>query len=120
MTSWPSQLPQAPVMRGMADSPASTMLRTQMDGGVAKVRRAGTAAAEPLVCVFVMTGAQWLLLRGWFRDSLGDGSLPYSWRHPTTGVAGTFRFTGAPTADPIKPMAGGGRFRVTCPLEALP
>ena len=117
MPSWPVDLPPLVTTAGFLETYPWGNLRTEMDAGPAKVRRRTTAAARPIACQIKCTGDQLTDLENFIHADLADGVLPFTWVHPRTQLAATFRFREPPS---WVPSSGGQTWTVTLPLEVLP
>lgn len=105
-------------MEGIAYTPASNVIRTPMDAGVAKARRRFTAVPETLTFNLVITEEQLQVLQDFVEITLSD-VLPFDWidfRKPT-GTAVTYRFTKRPTFTPRS--AAGNRWVAAIEVEQL-
>ncbi|MDH3997701.1 MAG: hypothetical protein OET90_02575 [Desulfuromonadales bacterium] len=115
---WPVTLPQKPLRRGFSESAPKQLLRTQMDVGPAKIRRRFTAAVRPFAIILKLTSAQVQIFDDFYNEDCAAGSLPFSWTHPRTGAAATFRFAGD---EPPSYVPGGGDWwTITFNLELMP
>lgn len=94
--AWPTSLPQKLLAEGYGEKlDDSTVIRTKMDIGPAKVRRRSTSTVEPIKGSMWLTSAQWSTLRFFYYTTLAR-ALKFSWVHPTTGAAVNLRFVTAP------------------------
>lgn len=116
MPSWPSTLPQTPLLRSYGETPPNLVLRTSMDAGPAKVRRRFTAGVRQFSFDFQLTGAQLEILDSFFMDDLAAGSTAFDFPSPRTGDPVQMRFTEAPQYS----ARGGDIWIVKLSLEALP
>jgi hypothetical protein len=73
MATWPSTLPQPTANFGL--NPQDQTVRTDMEGGAARVRRRSSARNDRVTVALRLTAAQFATLRAWFDDA-------------TTGIAG--------------------------------
>lgn len=114
---WPTSLP-VPLVEGISYTPGQNVIRSQMDAGVAKMRRRFTAVPETLTFNLVLIEAQVQVLQDFVEITLAD-VLPFDWidfRKPTgTGV--TYRFTKRPGFTPRS--AAGNRWVAAIELEQL-
>lgn len=93
MAVWPASLPQdLQASPGLDEQPPDVMLETQMDAGPPKARRRFTAGFRPIKGTVEVTITQRNTLDDFFVNTLAGGTLPFDWKHPTTGAAATFRF----------------------------
>lgn len=113
---WPSELQDIINEAGFGHDMGDTVLRSEMDVGVAKLRRTSTRPIDGFNCTINLTSAQYSIYYSYFNTSLNGGVTPFSFDHPITGVATDFRFVGAPGVRSL----GGGNFQVTMQWEKLP
>lgn len=121
--AWPASLPQEMTIQGYQEPLGkNSNIRTQMDVGEAKVRGRSTAIIKPIVGTVVMTSDQVDTLITFYFTTLGDGSgdggggvKRFTWIHPRTGAAETFRFVEEPVVGPMHP-----RYIISMVLEILP
>jgi hypothetical protein len=113
---WPSGLPQRPSVGGYQERFAETALRTPMEAGAAKLRQRFTAAPRQIEVSFRMTAAQVALMRVFYEETAGGGTLPFDWIHPRGGGTSSFRFVEAPRVS----ATSATLFSVTAKLEELP
>lgn len=113
---WPSDLPDAVLEDGYAESMADNMIRSPMDVGPPKVRRRGTSAPRAIALRQLLTTAQVANLETFYYSTTSGGSLAFTWEHPRTGSSSSMRFTGPPAISP----AGPGRWIASYGLEVLP
>lgn len=116
MADWPLSLPQDVSSNNYQETPPNTIIRSQVEVGIAKQRSRTTGAARPISATLFLTLAQVEILDDFYTNDLGFGALSFDWKHPRTGLAATFRFTDVPTY----PATSSVTFRVTLPLEILP
>ena len=114
---WPPSLPQSPLGDSFAEQPPNLIVRSPMDVGPAKVRRRSTAGVSRLQMAFRLTPAQLATFRTFLHNDIQDRALQFTWVHPVTGVAGSFRIVEQPTWEPI---SGGLAWKLTLALEMLP
>ncbi|MEN6538924.1 MAG: hypothetical protein ABFC67_04865 [Mizugakiibacter sp.] len=115
--TWPATLPPPIADNSTAYSGVSNVLRTEMDAGVAKVRRRFTAVATPFACTLRLTQAQYQTLITFYATTLQD-ALPFDWTDFRTGVTATYRFVQRPAGQYIQGSVN--RWQVTLQLELLP
>ena len=115
---WPASLP-VPLVEGVSYSSQDNIIRSQMDAGVAKIRRRYTAVPEDVSFQLLLTLAQLQTLVD-FHDITLKGVLPFDWiefRKPEAdwGTLVTYRFKSRPTFAPVH----GALWRATLELELL-
>jgi len=69
MATWPATLP-APLQSGYALKPVDQLVRTDMEGGSARVRRVTTVRNDTVSLGWKLTDAQLLIFRNWFDDAV--------------------------------------------------
>lgn len=115
--AWPGTLPAAPKY-GFAEKRQTNIAFFAPDVGPPKMRRRSTAVCVVCTANFEMTDAQLVDFNTFFETTLADGTLPYTWNHPRTGVSYTWAFSPseAPTVTAIT-----YRFnQVDCSILRLP
>jgi hypothetical protein len=120
--AWPSNLPDKQFMDGLSVGRKSQFIETPMEFA-AKRRRRYTAQRRPWTVRVRFTRAQVEFFDTWFDDTLGGGTLPFSWRHPITQAVVSMHF--AANGEPSwVPVASGTRdtalWEATFNLEILP
>lgn len=116
-TPWPASLPQRPQADDFSETPPNLLVRSTTDTGPAKVRRRTTAGVTKMRASFRLTAAQLDAFRSFYAVDIEHGALPFSWTHPVTGAAGTYRIAQPPT---YAAVAAGVAWLVTLELELLP
>ena len=114
---WPSSLPQYVLAAGYEEAAPSTTIRTEMTGGVPKVRRNRTAAVRPVRCQLRLTYAQRDVLDGFYGSDTLGGALPFDWVHPVSRAPVEMMFAGVPTYAPAQNAA---HLIASLSLEILP
>lgn len=118
VASWPSNLPQAPLGRSdFVEQPQPNIVSFKPSIGPSKARRRSTAASTMCDMTFVFTESEYADFEEFFRTTLADGTLPFEWDHPRTGVTYLWRF------DPETPYRAEDDIpmvRVKFKLERLP
>lgn len=116
MPAWPATLPQFVLESGYQEQLQDQVIETQMETGPVKVRRRFTKSIRTFQCQMLMTAAQQAAFESfWQNDCLG-GSISFTWVHPRTRVAATFRFR---TPAPQYQTIGGTHMLVFFALEQL-
>lgn len=118
MATWPSQLQQLLNSQDFAITPANTMIRTEMDYGIPKVRRRYTDAADNVSCSINLPFADFDVLDTFFKTTLGGGVLSFDFNHPISGDLKQARFVEPPEYAPLG--NGGIVLRVSMKWEILP
>lgn len=117
MLTWPSTLPQQPLIKDYTEEPQSQVIRTGMDAGPKKTRRRFTAApvdVPPLQ--YIMTPEQKIIFESWFNNDIQGGSLPFDWPRPRSGTASVM-IVGEP---PYRFQTFGRNWMLTVSLEIQP
>lgn len=78
MASWPVTLP-APEGPGYAINPVAPTIRTDMEGGSARVRRRTSARNDVVKLAWMMTDAQIAIFRAWFDDASTGAAGGSAW-----------------------------------------
>ena len=91
MTAWPSTLPQSQFV-GVTEQDADAVLRTDMDTGPPSRRNKYTAHIMNVSTEIVLTGAQKKVFDTFYRETLKNGSLSFTWDSPTDDSAVTYAF----------------------------
>lgn len=113
--NWPATLPNME-LSGFALTGPANVLRTPMDAGPAKQRRRFTSGPRPVTGRVTLDSVQIDEFTDFYRNSLLDGALRFSWTDPLTGDPAEFRFTA-----PYEATKRGARlFTVVLPLEIMP
>lgn len=118
MVAWPTDLPQSFVMDSYREDMPDNLIRDQFDTGPAGLRPRTTAAPYQISGPMRMTVDQWEELKTFYRDTLIQGSQPFTFPEqgcPTTPASLTVRF-----ASPPSRQRYGPKWMVTIQLEVLP
>lgn len=117
MPSWPASLPQFVQEQGYDESLPDQTVESPMDSGPPKSRRRFTTAFRPLRVTIWCTAEQAEDFEEFYMDDCAAGSLSFTWVHPRTQQAATFRFRKpAPKPQPF----GAGNVAYTFNLWQLP
>lgn len=116
MTTWPLTLPPAPLAEGFRETVPNTVIRTEMEQGVPKVRQRTTAGVRKMAMAFILSKAQVAILDGFFTETVAGGSLSFGFSHPRTEESITCRFRQPPEYAALN----GEFFRAAIELEILP
>jgi|SaaInlStandDraft_3_1057020.scaffolds.fasta_scaffold35421_2 hypothetical protein len=115
MATWPGTLP-SPIADGYQEIMADNAIRTQMDVGLAKVRKRSTAAPVRFQLAYNMTATQVTTLETFFNTTINDGVDQFTMANPRTTVSENFRIT----APPQITISSGTNYRVVITMERLP
>lgn len=115
-TTWPASLPARPEWPSYQEEPSVALIRGTLPGLPTR-RRRSTVIVQPLSLTWILTAAQMATFETFYTDTLREGAKVFDGlAHPRTGVAGRWRFAGAPQYDWLGPNG----WRVTTPLELVP
>lgn len=114
---WPVGLPQIPLQDGYAETEPDVIRRTEMDEGPAKQRPRFTVGIRPFLVQVELDVDQVVIFQTFYDDTLKDGTIPFSWKHPRTQVNTDFRFVGQPQKMRVQ---GARNWRITMALEVMP
>lgn len=118
MDNWPVSLQQKLDVEGFTKRLGSTKVKTDMDVGPAKVRSRFTDAVDLYDCQVHLDFAEVQTFETFYKTTLANGTLPFLFLDPFTGVESIFRFQ--PESDPqIRPL-GGRTFTLGMVWEKLP
>lgn len=118
MPAWPGTLPDEPLLAGYGERPPATGLRTAMDAGPAKQRNRFTAGVRKFRFTLDLTRDQVAAFDTFFNVTLEGGTMAFTWIHPRTLAAVSFRFdaTKPPEYIPVSQQD----WRIPLELEILP
>jgi hypothetical protein len=116
MDNWPLSLQQILNADDFEIKFGSTVVRSDMDVGPAKVRSRYTDGVDQYSASILLTFSEYTTFRDFFKTTLNNGTLPFLFDDPMTGVSTAFRFVDPPTISPL----GGLTFRVSMSWEKLP
>ena len=116
MPTWPNTLPATPQADSFRETVPTTLVRTEMEQGPAKVRRRSTAGVRKLSMSFVMSKAQIATLETFITTALSGGALAFDYTHPRSGASLSCRFRQMPEYASLN----GVFFKVAIELEVLP
>jgi hypothetical protein len=95
IASWPATIRQTPDY-GWQETPQRNVVSYKPDVGPPKNRRRSTANGALATGQFSLTSAQYATLMSFYGTDLADGTLPFSWVHPLTGVTYSWTFEAEP------------------------
>ena len=75
---WPAAVPSKPNSDSLKGEPFRAPLATDMEGGNRRRRRQVSKNIARLEMTIEMTDAQFVEFKGWVRDTLVDGTLPFT------------------------------------------
>ncbi len=76
--TWPASVPHKPAVDSLRGIGFQPPLSTDMDGGNRRRRRNVSLNTASLDMTIHMTNAQFLIFKAWVRDTLVDGTLPFT------------------------------------------
>lgn len=117
MVAWPATLPQSPLLDGFEDTPPNLIIRSETDGGQAKVRRRYTAGVRPGKWSFYMTKAQCVIFNTFYEATISGGATPFDFTDPITDATESYRIVRIES--PFRPVSGT-LFAITLEVEQLP
>lgn len=102
MDTWPATLPQKLSADTSVKDDESRAI-TDMDSGPASVRNRFTAITQSVKGSMVLTGSQMTTFNTFFRSTIKNGALSFTWIHPFSEASVTIRFKTKPEWQCIKP-----------------
>lgn len=96
MTAWDASLPQKPEREGWKEVPQRNVAIFSPDVGPPKYRRRNTANGTVASVTYIMTDAQVATFLTFYQTTLVDGTLPFTWNHPISGVSYSWIFDEQP------------------------
>lgn len=101
---------------GFQKSLGKTTVSTDMDVGPAKIRSRFTKSVDTYTCEIFIDFDDIDTFETFYKTTLGNGSLPFTFDDPFTQSQESFRFIGQPVIDPL----GGREFVIRMSWEKLP
>jgi prophage DNA circulation protein len=114
MASWPSSLPQTPLLDGYSDVPQNSVLRSDFDT-YTKQRNRFTAVIHDVSEKYVMTNNQYTTFIEFYENTLNFGADVFTKTDPVTGLTKNYRFV-----EPYSSSFNGVLWVVELTLEKLP
>lgn len=111
IASWPTTLPQCPILNGFSETKQTNLRSFTPDVGPPKVSRRSTAASWLTSVAYRMTRAQLTAFNFFYEATLEDGSLPFNWKHPEQQIFYNWMFD--PKESPKIERTAPGKFQVT-------
>ena len=107
-SAWPLSLQQKLEVAGFTYTPGNTRVASENDIGPAKIRSRFTDGVDKYQCQITLDFDDMSTFKTFYKTTLGNGSLPFTFNDPFTQTSAIFRFT--PSQDPsITPLGSGGR-----------
>lgn len=115
--AWPSQLQQYWSEDNFSFKYGSTVLKSEMGQGPAKMRRISTRPVNMLTVSILVTTDEFLnYWDPFYLITTNAGTIAFTFLHPIKGENRDFKIIGEPDVASI----GGGNFRVTFSVEEQP
>lgn len=114
--AWPATVPQWHLHTSYSERPQRNVASFQPDSGIAIERRRSSVSTDDMAYDLALDSTQYDALLTFYRDTLKDGTLPFTRQHPRTGEDITCKFTEAPALAAVLV----GHYRVTIRLVRLP
>lgn len=93
--AWPGTLPQF-VEEGAEETLPDDAIESQIDNGLPQTRRRRIMNIRDHKVAILCDATQLAAFEDFYRDTLKDGVLPFTWVSPRTQAAATFRFRQPP------------------------
>lgn len=116
MAEWPESLPQNVNVDGYQEQASEQSVRSNMDAGIAKVRRRFSAVPINIKCSVRIDLTQKATLDTFYNATLSGGSLRFDWKHPVSGDPAVCRLKSPPEYTPIN----RNRLNAKLDMEILP
>lgn len=117
MDTWPVSLQQKVDVAGFSYTPGDTRVATEMDIGPKKVRSRFTDGVDKYECQVLLDFDDVTTFKAFYKTTLSNGTLPFSFVDPLTEVDTAFRFS--PGQEPIIRPLGGRVFSLSMSWEKL-
>lgn len=108
--------PPVLLLRGYSAQGKSTVLRTDMDAGAAKVRQRYTAVPQPVTGTVICSEAQYAELVTFLDTSCAGGALRFDWTDPHDASTVEMRYVPPWSETPL----GLGNWEIALSLEIMP
>lgn len=115
METWPSTLPQYPLVEGYSRTPQDSVLKFQTETGRAKERNRATAMPDSITERYVLEPSQRDTLDTFYKVTTKRGTVTFTKIEPETGLVKEYKFDGPPEINRV-----GTLYTATCKLELLP
>lgn len=116
MITWPSNVPECPLLEDYKRDEVDSRLISKVDAGLNKIRRRYSAVPINVTESFIMNKTQYSVFRDWYDNVVKGGSLVFSKHDPLSDTDREYRFVGVPSYAPV----GGRYIKVTLQLEVMP
>jgi len=115
--AWPTVI-NNPIYGGFTEQRQRNAVSFNPDFGQPKMYRRGTAATYNCQATFIMDDNELLAFITFYETTLTDGTLPFTWNHPRTGISYTWCFD--PSESPIIETSDYGVSTVRAKIIRLP
>lgn len=114
---WPSSLENLINADSFQVKMGDTVLRSEMDVGLAKTRRRFTSPIDTYSCSINIYQSDYGTFYDFYNVTLNGGITPFEFVDPLTGNLSTFRFLNSPS---ISPLGSAGWFILSMNWEKMP
>jgi hypothetical protein len=116
--AWPTgTVPHEPEQTSYSEQIESNLASFKPDVGASSMWRRGTLPGTTIQCDILMVGTELAAFETFFRTTLGDGALPFTWTNPRYGVSKRYQF--APDQPPRWDSIGFDLYRVRLTMNKL-
>jgi hypothetical protein len=115
MATYPGTLPN-PRAGTYSEQADNVVIRTQMEAGVDKVRQRFSSGVTNISFELFLSAAQVTTLDDFYRTTVKNGSLSFTYTHPRTAASVTARFTKPISYD----INDHGNYIASVEMEILP
>jgi len=113
---WPSDLDLQLDISGYLRQPEDGTVRTEMDSGPGKARQRDTSMPEDIDGVLHCNATERATFWFFFKDTLGQGTMPFNWLDPVTLDAVEMEFR---DSRPSETSPTQGRYLIAMKLRIL-
>ena len=96
MVTWPSSIPQTPVLGNYSETFTNQTVISNLSGGPTERRRRTVINTYPIDVVFKMNKTQATTFVNFYKTSVHYGASLFTWTHPVTGATISAHFITAP------------------------
>lgn len=96
MATWPSTLPQSPLIDGYKETPRPNSIEADLEGWKVTRPQFGANPTQASVSL-MMTAAQLATFKTFYNTTINYGNDQFVWKLPTSSVNQNFKFRGQPT-----------------------
>lgn len=114
MASWPSELPQYPLVNGYSRAAMDSTIAFAPDAGKPKRRNRATGMPDIVTEQYVIEKNQYTVFDNFYKVDAGRGTIPFIKPEPETGLNVEYNFTAPPEYN-----FQGTHYIVTVQLERL-